>query len=49
MPRSSARLGIAALGWAAAAAIVALSFAVSPNYDWYANRTGPYAGDFLHE
>jgi hypothetical protein len=40
---------IAALGWAAAAVIVALSFAVSPNYDWYADRKGPYAGDFLHE
>jgi hypothetical protein len=47
-PRSSAAL-IGALGWVASAAILALSFAVSPNFDWYADRTGPYAGDFLHE
>jgi hypothetical protein len=47
-PRTSARR-IAALGWVASAAILALSFAVSPNYDWYPDRTGPYAGDFLHE
>jgi hypothetical protein len=46
-PRTSARL--AALGWIASAAILALSFAVSPNYDWYPDRTSPYAGDFLHE
>ena len=46
--RASAR-SVAALGWAAGAAIVALSFAVSPNYDWYPDRTSPYAGDFLHE
>ncbi|MGH8733612.1 MAG: glycosyltransferase family 87 protein, partial [Burkholderiales bacterium] len=40
---------LSALGWVAGAAIVALCFAVSPNYDWYPERTAPYAGDFVHE
>lgn len=41
---------IAVLGWIAAAAILTLSFAVSPNFRWSdAPRPSPYAGDFLHE
>jgi len=41
---------VAALGWIAAAAVLALAFAVSPNFRWSeAPRPSPYAGDFLHE
>jgi Glycosyltransferase family 87 len=41
---------VAALGWLASAAILALAFAVSPNFRWSdAPRPSPYAGDFLHE
>jgi alpha-1,2-mannosyltransferase len=41
---------VAALGWLASAALLALAFAVSPNYRWSdAPRPSPYAGDFLHE
>ena len=50
--RPSARVaGVAgALGWAAAAGILAVAFAVSPNFAWTdAPRVGPYAGDFLQE
>lgn len=48
-PRVRPRRLVAGLGWVAAAAIVALCFAISPNYDWYPERTAPYAGDFVHE
>ncbi|HKA13935.1 MAG TPA: glycosyltransferase family 87 protein [Myxococcota bacterium] len=38
------------MGWAAAAVILAVAFAVSPNFKWTdAPRVGPYAGDFLQE
>ena len=38
------------LGSLASAAILALTFAVSPNFAWTDGpRAGPYAGDFLHE
>jgi hypothetical protein len=40
----------AALGWLASAAILALAFALSPNFTWTdAPRRSPYAGDFLQE
>jgi alpha-1,2-mannosyltransferase len=41
---------VAAIGWLASAAVLALAFAVSPNFRWSdAPRPSPYAGDFLHE
>src|SRR5262245_7320770 len=48
-PRASSRRPVVGLGWAAGAAVVALCFAISPNYDWYPERTAPYAGDFVHQ
>jgi len=41
---------VAALGWLVSAAVLALAFAVSPNFRWSdAPRPSPYAGDFVHE
>jgi alpha-1,2-mannosyltransferase len=41
---------VAALGWLVSAALLALTFFVSPNFRWSdAPRPSPYAGDFLHE
>jgi Glycosyltransferase family 87 len=41
---------VAALGWLASAALLALGFSVSPNFRWSdAPRPSPYAGDFLQE
>src|SRR5215468_5060145 len=48
--RSPSALRSGAVGWAAAAVILAVAFAVSPNFKWTdAPRVGPYAGDFLQE
>jgi glycosyl transferase family 87 len=48
-PRNNLRR-IAPLGWIASAAILAIAFAVSPNFRWTDGpRDGPYAGDFPHE
>jgi hypothetical protein len=41
---------VAVLGWLASAAVLALAFAVSPNFTWTdAPRPSPYAGDFVQE
>ncbi len=46
----SVRHRVAALGWVAGAAILAIAFTVSPNFRWSEEpRSGPYAGDFPHE